>query len=427
MRETTTVAVDSNAGEMPAGRIFSRTADSMIAKALESRLAHITAGRLRLTLPSGRNAVLGSAAGPAARLNLRSYGAIWQCLRRGYLGVAESYIDGSIETEDLRAVFDFFCANETALTMALPQVANITRRDARFHASRRNTLEGSKRNIAAHYDLGNAFYRLWLDPTMSYSSAIYDHPRMSLEAAQETKYRRILASLDLFPGAKLLEIGCGWGGLAIAAAESGAAVTALTISAEQQQEARARVAAAGIAAKVDVCFQDYRHCAGAFDRIVSVEMIEAVGEENWPQYFRIMHDRLVPGGHAVIQAITIREDLVVPYRSRPDFIQRYIFPGGVLPSESEIANEARRAGLTYERIQTFGDSYARTLADWRQRFEHNWPAIEKLGFDERFRRMWRYYLIYCEVGFQNGMIDVGLYRFRKPTVIEQSSVLSQSA
>jgi cyclopropane-fatty-acyl-phospholipid synthase len=345
---------------------------------------------------------------------LRSYAALWKVARRGALGFAESYMDGDFDTVDLKALFELYLANEPAITRALPRVNETRRLDRRFHIARQNSREGSRRNIADHYDLGNAFYRLWLDPTMLYSSGIYEEATDTLEDAQATKMRRVLDGLELHGGETLLEIGCGWGALACAAAQQGAQVKAITISAEQLSGARERIAAAGLHDRVDVRFEDYRDTPGSFDRVVSIEMIEAVGEENWPLFFGTVGGRLRPGGLAVIQAITIREDAFAQYRRNPDFIQRYIFPGGVLPTVELMRHRAGEAGLEFETIGRFGSSYAATLAEWRRRFEAAWPEIAKLGFDERFRRMWRYYLTYCEIGFERGLIDVGLYRMRKP-------------
>ena len=371
-------------------------------------------GGLKLSLPSGRSAKVGiPATAVEPSLDVRSWRALWSIARRGALGFAESYMHGHIDTDDLRAVFDLYYANENAISRALPRFNDTRRRDRRFHFHRANTRTGSRRNIADHYDLGNAFYRLWLDDSMFYSSGIYTDEAATLEQAQSTKLARILASLELADGARLLEIGCGWGALAEASARQGAHVRAITLSEQQLLATRDRVASAGLSAPVDVALEDYRDTAGTFDRLVSIEMIEAVGEDNWPLFFNTINDRLRPDGLAVIQAITIREDAFEQYRANPDFIQRYIFPGGMLPTVPLMQERAADAGLSFETIERFGTSYALTLADWRRRFERAWPQIEALGFDERFRRMWRFYLTYCEVGFERGLIDVGLYRLRK--------------
>lgn len=378
-------------------------------------LRRIGVGPLHLTLPSGATETIGTRNTAAeARLQLKSYAFLWKLARRGALGFAESYMDGDFDTEDLKAFFAFYLANEPAITRAFPSVNATRLADRRFHSRRRNTRDGSRRNIADHYDLGNEFYRQWLDPSMLYSSGIYRSSDATLEAAQQEKLDRILAALELAPGTSLLEIGCGWGALAEAAARRGAHVDAITISEEQLRAARERVHHASLSGRVDVRFEDYRDTTGSYDRLVSIEMIEAVGEENWPLFFGTIGKRLRPGGVAVLQAITIREDTFAQYRSNPDFIQRYIFPGGMLPTVEQMRRRAEEAGLAFETVERFGASYALTLTEWRQRFEAAWPGIAALGFDERFRRMWRYYLAYCEIGFEQGLIDVGLYRLRKP-------------
>ena len=391
----------------PIGRGLLRLADAL------ARRNEI--GGLRLTLPSGATSIIGAPTTTAeAELRLRSWRALAQIARRGALGFAESYMDGDVECRDLKAAFELYMANEPQIRRAMPRLNRTRRGDRAFHSGRSNTLSGSRRNIADHYDLGNEFYGRWLDPSMLYSSGIYGDGAVALEAAQARKVERILDALDIEPGASLLEIGCGWGALAEAAARRGANVRAITISEQQLRASRERIAAAKLSDCAHVEFEDYRNTMGRFDRLVSVEMIEAVGEENWPLFFETISGRLAPGGTGVIQAITIREDAFEGYRANPDFIQRYIFPGGMLPTIELMRARAHTAGLSFETIERFGSSYALTLAEWRRRFEAAWPEIAALGFDERFRRMWRYYLTYCEVGFEHGLIDVGLYRLRKP-------------
>jgi cyclopropane-fatty-acyl-phospholipid synthase len=389
-------------------------ADAGLARWLEPRLKAATSGRLQLELPSGRTLAVTRPGGSSATLAISSYRALARLVRRGKLGLAEAYMDAELDTDDLGALFDYFMDNEAALLASWQRLDGERRSDTLFHARRRNTREGSRRNIAAHYDLGNAFYRLWLDETMSYSSGIYRGPGATLEDAQREKYARIFEALELSSGDRLLEIGCGWGALAAEAAMRGAEVTALTISREQHAEATARIVREGLEDRARILFQDYRDSKGSYDRLVSVEMIEAVGEESWPLYFDTLAQRLRPGGKGIIQAITIVPEMLDDYRSKPDFIQRYIFPGGMLPTVPAMQTAAEQAGLTLSTVETFGQSYALTLAHWRERFLSAWPRIEALGFDERFRRMWLYYLVYCEVGFRRGRIDVGLYRIEKP-------------
>ncbi len=320
---------------------------------------------------------------------------------------------GDINTPDLGDVFRFFLANKRDLNDAGRGHFKVRFGDKLWHKRRDNSRTGSRRNISAHYDLGNAFYAPWLDASMTYSSAIYAAPNETLEAAQARKLDAIVAALDLKPGMRVLEVGCGWGALAERIARAGAHVTAITVSAEQLAYAQARIADAGLCDRAHAMFCDYRDIQGSFDRIVSIEMVEAVGEAHWPAYFGMLRDRLKPGGHAVLQAITIHPDRFEAYRAKADFIQRYIFPGGMLPTPERLNIEASDAGLAFRPLQTFGQSYARTLAVWRERFEAAWPALTAFGFDERFRRMWLYYLIYCEIGFEQGATDVGLYRFER--------------
>lgn len=389
--------------------------DSVLLKTLDGVLRRNAIGRLQITMPSGLQSTVGDPTQPLGpEIAFRTYRAFWRLMSRGALGFAEAYMDADIDVADLRAVFDFYTQHEAAITRAFPRLNDTRRRDRQYHFRRSNTIAGSRRNIADHYDLGNAFYSLWLDPTLLYSSGIYRSDESSLEDAQQEKLARILESLELADGTKLLEIGCGWGALAEAAARHGANVTAITISEQQLATARKRIASAGLEQQAKICFEDYRNTRGSFDRIVSIEMIEAVGEENWPLFFKTLSERLTPGGSAVVQAITIRDDMFDQYKRNPDFIQRYIFPGGMLPTVELMQERAVNVGMTFETIERFGLSYARTLSDWRERFLAAWPQIAALGFDERFKRMWLYYLIYCEVGFEQGQIDVGLYRLCKP-------------
>lgn len=389
--------------------------DEAALRVCDRMLARSVSGRVRITLPSGASALIGRPDGSeeTADLKIGSYRSFWRSVRGGAIGFAESYMDGEVASDDILGLFRFYLNNRKRLETASGRWFGVRPEDITYHASRSNSRQGSRANISAHYDLGNAFYEQWLDPSMTYSSGLYAEGRATLEEAQEAKYGLVLDALALGPSHRVLEIGCGWGSMAVNAARRGAHVTALTLSREQLAAAQALAAREGLSERIDVRLEDYRDAGGVYDRIVSIEMIEAVGEENWPRYFGILRDRLAPGGTAVLQAITIDEALFESYRAQVDFIQRYIFPGGMLPTKTSIAAHARQAGLEPETVKTFGTSYALTLAEWRRRFNANWRQIEKLGFDERFRRMWDYYLAYCEAGFENGMIDVGLYRLRK--------------
>ncbi|HWD49258.1 MAG TPA: cyclopropane-fatty-acyl-phospholipid synthase family protein [Rhizomicrobium sp.] len=329
----------------------------------------------------------------------------------GEIGIAEAYLDGDWTSPDLASVFEFASRNMTKLTGTLNGLAPLRWANNLTHKLRGNTRSGSRKNIAAHYDLGNAFYSQWLDPTMTYSSAVFDTPDMSLEAAQRNKWRKLAELLELKPGMRVLEIGCGWGGFAMfAAREYGCHVTGITLSKEQHAFASKAIAEAQLSHLIDIEIIDYRDVRGTFDRIASIEMFEAVGEEHWPAYFGVVRERLKPGGAAGLQIITIDDARFEEYRNTADFIQLYIFPGGMLPSPSALRKEVTKQGLGFETVQTFSKSYAETLRRWREVFDARWPTIAPLGFDERFKRMWDYYLASCEGGFRAGYIDVGQFR-----------------
>jgi cyclopropane-fatty-acyl-phospholipid synthase len=329
-------------------------------------------------------------------------------LARGDIGFAESYLEGDWDTPDLAALLTLFNANREVIGRAL-YGSPLALLGARLkHLFNANTRAGSKRNILAHYDLGNDFYRLWLDPSMSYSAALFgEHRQTSLEEAQHEKNRRILRELGAKPGSEVLEIGCGWGGFAqIATREAGLRVHGITLSPAQLAYARECLQAAGLAAQTRFELKDYRDLAGRYPAIASVEMFEAVGEAWWPAWFATLARNLAPEGRAVVQTITIDESLFARYRKGTDFIQQFVFPGGMLPSIGAFTRQADQAGLTVTKVFCFGQDYALTLAHWRRSFEAAWPEIARLGFDERFRRLWRFYLAYCEAGFATGSSDV---------------------
>lgn len=375
-------------------------------------LRHLEFGSLLVTLPDGtRMEAKGTSPGPAASITLKSWRPLGQLLVHGDIGLAQTFRDGDWFTPDLTALLELGLRNEPAWGAALQASAPARWFHQLAHLLRSNTRKGSRQNIAFHYDLGNDFYAQWLDASMLYSSGLYAHDSDCLEQAQARKLDRILELLRAPAHAQVLEIGCGWGALATALGQAApqARVTALTLSTEQLQHARERVAHAGLQDRVEIVLQDYRDVQGQFDRIVSVEMLEAVGERYWPTYFDTLRQRLKPAGVAVVQVITIAEDYFDRYRSEPDFIQRFIFPGGMLPTVQALNMQAAQAGLSLRTAETFGPSYALTLADWRQRFLAAWPGIEPLGFDDTFRRLWTYYLSYCEAGFRTGRVNVGLY------------------
>ncbi len=342
---------------------------------------------------------------------LRRWRAPWRILIEGEDGLSSGYIDGDWTTPDLAALFDLGMQNETSLEPQTKSWLLSLVRNRLFHAFHANTRRGSRRNIAAHYDLGNGFFKEWLDTGMNYSSALYRGDE-SLEQAQLQKLDRIATLLELHGGERILEIGCGWGALAERlVGRYGASLLGITLSVEQLAYAKTRLHEQIVHGRADFRLLDYRDLTGRFERIVSVEMIEAVGERYWSTYFAKLREVLVPGGTALIQAITIDDRRFAQYRKRPDFIQRHVFPGGMLPTPGIIEREAERAGLTLVAHEAFGDSYARTLHEWRSRFLRAWPKLETQGFNQRFRRLWEYYLAYCEIGFRCGAIDVGFYKF----------------
>ncbi len=365
-------------------------------------------GSLTVELPSGREIhAHGRLGGPSGRLIVRDFRFVDRVLASADIGFGEGYVAGEWDTPDLAALLEVFTLNFDHLEKLVAGNPIMSALNAFAHALNRNSKKGSRRNIHAHYDLGNDFYAGWLDPSMTYSSAMFSHPRESLERAQENKYRNLADTLEVRPGHRVLEIGCGWGGFAeYAARERGAQVTGVTISQEQHDFARRRIFEAGLADRVDIRLVDYRDIEGRFDRIASIEMFEAVGEAYWPTFFRKMSDLLEPGGRAAMQIITIRDDLFKVYRKRSDFMRKYVFPGGMLPSETRLREETTRAGLVWSQLTRFGEDYARTLAEWTTRFESSWTVGGSAGFDERFRRLWRFYLRYCEAAFQTGRTNV---------------------
>ena len=390
------------------GTRLAALADRGAVAAVERLAGGLRRGSLDLVLPGGTvRTICGAEPGPHAVLALRNGRVARRYLVGGGVGFAEGYIEGDWDTPDLATLLELLCVNEDAWGRGY--WGGLWRRCLRRlqHGLRANTRAGSRRNIHAHYDLGNEFFASWLDPTMTYSSALFAGGEQELEAAQRAKYRSLADRIAVGPGQRVLEIGSGWGGFAVTAAkEFGARVTSITVSRAQAEYARARVFQEGLADRVEILLQDYRDVKGRFDRIASIEMFEAVGERFWPTYFATVRERLLPGGLAGLQLITIADRYFAAYRRNVDFIQAYIFPGGMLPSPAALDREAARAGLSRTGEVGFGESYARTLAIWNERFQAAWPRVRELGFDERFRRIWTYYLAYCEAGFRTRSIDV---------------------
>ncbi|MEO0399149.1 MAG: cyclopropane-fatty-acyl-phospholipid synthase family protein [Pseudomonadota bacterium] len=371
--------------------------------------AKIRYGTLTIILPNGGRLVYQGAEEQDlnAVLIVKDFAFARRTLLGGDIGFYESYADGQWDSPNLADCLTIFARNADYIASAFDATPLAGLLETFRHNGNRNTKKGSRRNIAAHYDLGNDFYEMWLDPTMTYSSAKFSSTNDDLADAQLNKYDALARSIGLKPGDEVLEIGCGWGGFAeFAAKDVGARVTGLTLSKEQLDYAQKRIFEAGLAEKVNFKLLDYRDERGAYDKIASIEMFEAVGEEYWPAYFGQVRDRLKPGGVAGLQVITIADRMFEHYRRSIDFIQRYVFPGGFLPSPSLLRGNIEAAGLTVREATSFGGDYARTLANWHETFLERWSEIKPLGFDEQFKKLWRFYFAYCEAGFRAATTDV---------------------
>lgn len=385
------------------------------AKAVLLALLQLKGGAAVITLPDGRVLMFGDGAGSTADFRIHSYRFARRVLTSGDIGFAEGLMAGEWESSDLSALLTLLASNVERFTRLLEGGPMGKAMHWLRHVSNANTKAGSRRNILAHYDLGNEFYSAWLDASMTYSSARFDAQVRDLESGQRAKYKALAQHLELQPGDHVLEIGCGWGGFAeFAAREYGARVTGITISDEQFAYARARMEKAGLSDRVEIRRQDYRDVEGQFDKVASIEMFEAVGEKYWSAYFGKIADVLKPGGKAGLQIITIDDKLFESYRRRADFIQRYVFPGGMLASLDRLKEETAKVGLVWRQAEAFGQSYADTLAEWARRFKAKWSDIRAMGFDDRFKQLWLFYLSYCEAGFRTGRTNVVQLELTKP-------------
>lgn len=391
--------------------------ESLPVRLLFSALSRLSVGSVQVTLPDGRSHLFrGGAPGPHGALTLTDWRSLSLLVRSGDIGFAEGYVRGYWTSPDLTRLIEVAALNMDEIEATLAGKGWMRALYRLRHLLRPNTRRGSRRNVHRHYDLGNDFYARWLDPGMTYSSAMFDgDPERPLERAQEAKYERILARLDPAPGDTVLEIGCGWGGFAEYAARTrGCRVHGITVSRQQLAYARERIERAGLADRVRLEFRDYRDLAGEYDHIASIEMFEAVGERYWPAFFRTLGRSLRRGGRAVVQTITIASHRFEQYRRTPDFIQQYIFPGGMLPSPAAFGAEVRAAGLAVRGVYSFGMDYAETLRRWREAFNAAAGEIRRLGFDARFQRIWDYYLAYCEAGFRTRNTDVMQVEIARP-------------
>ncbi len=373
-------------------------------------------GRLDVILPDGRRfRAEGAQPGQVAEISVHNPDLFARLIREGDMGFSEAYLDGWWTTPDLQAFMDLINDGNPSVYDEVLPMRMVRIYERLRHWLRSNNKLQARRNIAHHYDLGNDFYKLWLDETMTYSSGLFSSGQESLEGAQEQKFAALLDRLALKPGDHVLEIGCGWGGFAeYAARERGLRVTGLTISQAQHDFAVARMQAAGLQDQVEIVLRDYRDERGSYDGIASIEMFEAVGERYWPTYFRTLHDRLRPGARAALQVITVPDDRFDAYRRHVDFIQKYIFPGGMLGAVAPLSRQAAQVGLTLVDTFAFAESYSQTLRRWNERFNDQWDQIAGMGYDDRFRRMWEYYLTSCAGAFQSGNCDVVHMTLRKP-------------
>lgn len=408
---------------MAENQVIAEARAPAMARLLLALFERVRIGTLLVTFPDGNQRRYGGEPGPNAALEIRDWAACGQILRAGDIGLAEAYRDRLVEIPDITALLLLAMANEDALSQA-------------FHGSfwgtlyyrlkhlfgNRNTRRGSRKNIHAHYDIGNDFYKLWLDRTMTYSAACFAYPGQALDEAQTAKYERLLSRLGVKEGDHILEIGCGWGGFAEHAASTrGVRVTGISLSQEQLAWARERVQGKPWEHLCEFRFQDYRDVSGRYDAVISIEMIEAVGESYWPSYFAKLNEVLKPGGRVGLQGITIADERFDDYRSGTDFIQQYIFPGGMLPSPQRLVQETARAGLSIADTHVFGRDYAETLRRWRASFEGTLSMIRDQGFDDAFLRIWRFYYAYCEAGFDAGRTDVCQLVLEKPAVAERQA------
>ncbi len=373
-------------------------------------------GRLDFVLPDGRRfRAEGKEPGPVAEIRIHDGDLFARLIREGDMGFCEAYLEGGWTTPDLMAFMDLVHQDNEAIYDGFPAQRLLRAYENLRHWLRSNSRWRARRNISYHYDLGNDFYRLWLDDTMTYSAALFGGGQESLEAAQIAKYASMVDRMGAKPGDHVLEIGCGWGGFAeYAAAERGLRVTGLTISKAQHDFAVARMQRAGLTDRVEIKLQDYRDERGTYDGVASIEMFEAVGEKYWPVYFDTLRDRLKPGRSATLQIITVADRRFHMYRKSVDFIQKYIFPGGMLPSPGALQAEIRRAGLRLVGSLEFGESYSLTLRRWHETFNARWDEVAKLGFDQRFKRMWNFYLTSCAGAFRGGNCDVTQITVTRP-------------
>ena len=385
-------------------------------KAVFSIAQSLETGRLDIKLADGRVfRTTGNQPGPAALIEIHNNDCFARLIREGDLGFSDAYLEGWWSTPDLQIFMDLILDRNEGVFDGFPGAGLVRTFEKIRHWLNGNSKKQARKNISFHYDLGNDFYKKWLDETMSYSSALFKDGQEPTEKAQIRKYESMVNMMDVKPGDHVLEIGCGWGGFAeYAAKERGLNVTGLTISQEQHDYAVERMKKLGLSDKVNIVMRDYRDETGIYDGIASIEMFEAVGEQYWPTYFKTIRDRLKPGAKAALQIILISENRFQAYRKGVDFIQKYIFPGGMLPSPNALNQQIEMAGLIRESSVEFAKSYSQTLRRWHSTFNNKWDDIHQMGFDDRFRNMWNFYLTSCASAFEYGNCDVTQVAISKP-------------
>ena len=383
---------------------------SILKKNIEKGLSKIQVNKIQVTYPDKSTSVFGNS-GSTVDLNINSWKMLWLAITRGDIGLAEGYFENHWSTSNLLDLMEFFSLNVEYIS-EISDGKNIFKIFTYiYHLRNKNSISGSKKNILAHYDLGNNFYKTWLDETMTYSSAYFDNKEIALSDAQKNKYQLILNKLNIEPGSHILEIGCGWGGFIEYASMKGYKITGVTISDEQYKFAQNRIK--NLPNNPEIKLQDYRLIKGQYDAVVSIEMFEAVGSKYWKKYFEKVKELLKPKSKALIQTITIADDLFKKYISEPDFIQAYIFPGGEMASDSKFISFAKLHNLKSLDKNSFALDYAKTLETWFHNFNDNWHKISDMGFNDRFKRLWDFYLAYCRGGFLSSRIDVSQYLLEK--------------
>ena len=394
---------------------FKTNFDKTVKKLLVNFLSKIRYGKLTVQFPTGEERVfVGKEEDISANIKIHNYNFLNLIFKKGSVGFAEAYMNGYFSSTDLTNLLLLSHKNESYFLQSINTNLFFATFAKLKHFLNNNSKSQSKKNIKYHYDLGNKFYEKWLDQSMTYSSAIFDKKNTNLSDAQLNKYKKIAESLSLNENSKTLEIGCGWGGFSSYIAKNyKCKVDAITISKEQYDYTANKIQKEGLGEKVAVHFKDYREIDNMYSNIASIEMFEAVGKKYWNSYFNTIQNSLSENGKAALQIITINEDRAKNYQTKPDFIQQYIFPGGMLPTKEQLENSAKDVGLKCLEILSFGKSYAKTLNIWNSQFQHSWNDVAKFGFDNKFKRMWEYYFSYCETGFLSGSTDVSHFLIKK--------------